>query len=137
MRRMTLPEIIFERIPAAMLERVAYDQGIMDEARFTALFKASGLSPQQTADKIVEAYGDKAAKLAFGLYQQINETDWETARDLYEHFNKSPEFQYDNHQASLRPAKRRKKSPKRHSQLINTLSEPAYIFPPFQIYPTC
>jgi hypothetical protein len=98
---MTLPEIIFRRIPPAILERVVYDQGHMDQAQFTSLFKASGFSQQQIAERVVEAYGDKSAKLAFGLYQQIHGTDWETARDLYEHFNRSTEFRYDNHEASL------------------------------------
>lgn len=98
---MILAEIIFECIPAATLERVVYDQGVLDEEQRIALFKASGLSQQQIAEKTVEAYGKSATELAFGLYKQIYDIDWEAARLLYEHFNKNAEFQYDNHQASL------------------------------------
>ena len=98
---MKLEQIIFERIPPAMLERVVYDQGLIDEPGRDALFKASGLSQLDIAKQIVAAYGGKAAKLAHGLYRQLHDTDWKTAELLYEHFNKSPEMQPDNHEASL------------------------------------
>lgn len=97
---MTLAEIISKRIPPAMLEKVVYDQGLVNEMERTALFKASGLSQQEIATRIVEAYGKRAAKLAYGLYQQLAETDLETAQLLYEHFTSSQNLEA-NHQASL------------------------------------
>jgi hypothetical protein len=97
---MNLDQIILERIPPAMLERVAYDQGLVDEPQRTTLFKASGLSAQEIAKQIVEAYGDHKAQLAYGLYQQIAETDFGTAQLLCEHFASSQNLEA-NHQASL------------------------------------
>src|SRR5581483_7683800 len=98
---MKLSEILFRRIPPAVLERVVYDQGRIDRVSFESLFKASGLSLQEIAEQVVEAYGSDSARLAYGLYDQIYESDWQTARDLYEHFSKDRALQYDNHQASL------------------------------------
>jgi Trypsin-like peptidase domain len=98
---MPLPEIIYKHIPAAMLERVVYDQGVISRTDFTRLFKASGLLPEEIAVRVVQAYGPRAAKLASGLYNQIDRTDWETAKNLYNHFSKCADLQYDNHQASL------------------------------------
>jgi hypothetical protein len=98
---MKLDEIISERIAPATLEKVVYDQALVNEARRAAVFKASGLSQQEIAQQIVTAYGDQTARLAHGLYQQISETDWKTAAFLYEHFKGNPELLNDHHQASL------------------------------------
>lgn len=98
---MTLEEIILLRIPPAMLERVVFDQGVLDAVRRTSLFKASGLSAQQIAQQTVEAYGADKPRLALGLYEQVFQTDWDTARLLFQHFNSRPDMYYYNHQASL------------------------------------
>jgi hypothetical protein len=102
---MDLADIIFERIPPAMLERVVYDQGVLDHEQFTSLFKTSGFSNGRTIRDVVEGvvagYAGNAPKLAAGLYHQISLTEWETAKFLYQHFSGSAELQYDNHQASL------------------------------------
>jgi len=98
---MTLAEIIVKRIPASMLERVVFDQAIVDENQRTVLFKASGVPTEEIARRIVDAYGTDTSKLAFGLYEQVFETDWETAALLFEHFRSRPESYYYNHQASL------------------------------------
>lgn len=97
---MNLDQIILERIPPSMLERVVYDQGVLDEAQRIALFKASGLSRQDIARQVVAGYGGRKAKLAYGLYQQIAETDLKTAELLYSHFASTTNFE-GNHQASL------------------------------------
>ena len=97
---MTLAVIISEKIPPAMLEKVVYDQGLVNEMERTALFKASGLPQAEIAKRIVTAYGTRAAKLAYGLYRQIADTDLETAELLYPYFNSSGDFEA-NHQASL------------------------------------
>ncbi len=56
---MTLAEIILTKIPPALLERVVFDQGVLDAQKRVALFKASGLSAQQIADRVVAEYGAK------------------------------------------------------------------------------
>lgn len=98
---MKLEEIIAERIAQATLEKVVFDQGLVSEARRTALFKASGLPRQEIAHKIVAEYGDQKARLAHGLYQQITGNDWKTATELYEHFKNNPELLDNHQQASL------------------------------------
>lgn len=98
---MTLEEIILKRIPPALLERVVFDQGVVDATRRSSLFKASGLSAQEIAEKTVEAYGADKPRLALGLYEQLFQTDWDTARVLFEHFKSRPDMYYYNHQASL------------------------------------
>jgi hypothetical protein len=97
---MSLADIIYERIPPAMLERVVYDQGILDASIRSALFKASGLASREIVRQTVEAYGKRASQLAFGLYDQVYETDFETARQLFGHFQGAG-IDYYNHQASL------------------------------------
>jgi hypothetical protein len=97
---MKLQDIIVERIPAAVLERVVYDQGIIDGATRETLYKASGLPWPEIVKRTVEIYGNKAAQLACGIYDQINETDYEAARRLYSHFQ-SQRIPYSNLQASL------------------------------------
>src|SRR5262249_6971879 len=47
------------------------------------------------------AYGKEAPLLAVGLYDQIFETDWDTARLLLAHFQGQSTVGYYNHQASL------------------------------------
>jgi hypothetical protein len=98
---MKLNEIISEHIAPAVLEKVVYDQGFVSEAGRSAVFKASGLSREKIAEQIVAAYGDRTARLAHGLYQQISHTDWNTAGLLYEHFKTEAELLHDHHQASL------------------------------------
>ncbi len=98
---MTLEEIILLRIPPAVLERVVFDQGVLDEERRARLFKASGLSPQEIALQMVEAYGADKPRLALGLYEQVSQTDWDTALLLFQHFKSRPDMYYYNHQASL------------------------------------
>lgn len=97
---MSLADIIFQRIPPAMLERVVYDQGILDDSQRRALFKASGLAPEQIALQTVQAYGTRTPELAFGLYELVYETNWETARLLFVHFQGAG-IDNCNHQASL------------------------------------
>jgi hypothetical protein len=94
---MTLDEIIYEKIPAATLERVVFDQGILDEPTRVGLFKASGLSARDVARKTVEAYGPQAHRLARGLYDQVVQGDWQAAKLLAEYI---PGL-VSNHQASL------------------------------------
>jgi hypothetical protein len=94
---MTLEEIISERIAQATLEKVVFDQGLIGEDRRVALFKAPDLTRQQIAQKVVAEYGERAARLAHGLYQQISGSDWKTAALLYEHFKNNPQL-LDNHQ---------------------------------------
>jgi hypothetical protein len=96
----SLADIILQRIPPAMLERVVYDQGILDDSKRSALFKASGLAPREIAEQLVEAYGTQASRLAFGLYNPVYEIDFETARLLFGHFQGAGIDHY-NHQASL------------------------------------
>jgi hypothetical protein len=98
---MKLDQLISERIAPATLEKVVYDQGLLNEARRAAVFKASGRSQQEIARQIVAEYGDQAERLAYGLYYQISGTDWNTAAALYEHFKSNPELLHDHQQASL------------------------------------
>jgi hypothetical protein len=97
---MTLEKIIVERIPPAMLERVVYDQGLMDASTREALFKASGLPWTDIVKRTIEIYGNGVSQLAYGLYEQINESDYVTASLLYSHFQ-GQRIPYSNHQASL------------------------------------
>jgi Trypsin-like peptidase domain len=96
----SLEDIIYDSIPPAMLERVVYDQGILDEKTRNALFKASGIPPREIAKRTVAAYGATVAQLAFGLYEQVHETNWDAARRLFTHFQ-GRGVDYYNHQASL------------------------------------
>jgi Trypsin-like peptidase domain len=96
---MKLEKIIVERIPPAMLERVVYDQGLIDAAARETLYKASGLAWEEIVKRTVEIYGSQTPQLAYGLYDQINQTDYEAARLLYPHFQ--GRIPYSNHQASL------------------------------------
>jgi hypothetical protein len=99
---MTLVEIILKKIPTATFERVVTDQGILSEKDRTGLFKASGLSPQEIAEKTIEAYGENVPRLASGLYDQVWDSgDWETAQTLLELFQSAKDVRYQNHQASL------------------------------------
>jgi hypothetical protein len=98
---MNLETIIFEMIPAAMLERVVFDQGILDSRQRIELFKASGLSAREIARKTVEAYGPQSPRLAYGLYDQISQNNWEAARLLAVHIPGLKEDAHHNHQASL------------------------------------
>ena len=97
---MVLPEIIAKKIAAATLERVVFDQAVIDTPQRTAIFKASGLSVDEIGEKVVRAYGSQSSRLAYGLYEQISDTDWKTAQLLLTHFSSGPET-YQNHQASL------------------------------------
>jgi hypothetical protein len=98
---MNLETIIFEMIPAAMLERVVFDQGVLDARQRIELFKASGLSAKEIARKTVEAYGPQSPRLAYGLYDQISQSNWEAAKLLAEHIPGLKEDAHHNHQASL------------------------------------
>jgi hypothetical protein len=98
---MTLAEIIRDRIPPSVLERVVFDQGILTPEARAALFKASGLSLQEIALQVVALYGEKAYRLASGLYNQVYETDWRTAELLHPHLKRDPAHYHHNLQASL------------------------------------
>ena len=85
-----------------MLERVVFDQGdLLDSRQRIELFKASGLSAREIARKTVEAYGPQSPRLAYGLYDQISQNNWEAARLLAVHIPGLKEDAHHNHQASL------------------------------------
>jgi hypothetical protein len=96
----TLDKIIADRIPAATLERVVFDQNFLDSSRRERLFKPCGLSALEVARGVVAEYGSNTSRLAFGLFEQVRATDWQTAELLYGHFE-SAGGAYYNHQASL------------------------------------
>jgi hypothetical protein len=94
-----LEDIIFNHIARGLLERVVYDQNIVDENTRRSFFKDPDLPAKEVVDRTVSAYGPKKSRLAFGLYEQKYLTDWETAKLLYPHFSNDPD---DDHlQASL------------------------------------
>src|SRR4051812_28159903 len=97
---MMLEEIIAARIPAAVLERVVFDQNVIPAAEREALFKQTGIPFAEVARRVVEAYGNEASQLAYGFYEQVSSSDWKTAELLFEHF-KSQNVDYYNHEASL------------------------------------
>lgn len=99
---MTLVEIILAKIPQARLERVVTDQGVVSDKERMGLFKASGLLPEQIAQRTVEAYGEEAPRLASGLYDQIWDAgDFETAQMLVELLQGAKDVRFQNRQASL------------------------------------
>lgn len=95
---MTLAEVIAGRIAPATLERVVHDQGILDDAQRAAVFKVTGVPALEIAQRAVDAYKTQASTLAFGLYTQVADGDWETARLLSRHFAAGD---FAHHQASL------------------------------------
>jgi hypothetical protein len=94
---MTLAEIIAKYIPAATLESVVYDQGVLTQEQRTAIFKSVGLSQHEIATRVLAVYGDRASLLAEGLSQQVS---WDTAELLFPFFAASGAY-YNNLQASL------------------------------------
>jgi hypothetical protein len=97
---MTLAEIIANEIPRGLLERVVCDQDIIHSAERGALFKPSGPSAQEVASSVVERYDTLAPRLARGLFEQIKNTNWQTAELLIEHFG-ADDPGFHNHEASL------------------------------------
>jgi Trypsin-like peptidase domain len=83
----TLAEAIAARIDPALLERVVFDRGILDANQRASIFKATGLSRREIAERTVRAAGDRAETLAFGLYEQVVESDSEAASLLSAHFD--------------------------------------------------
>lgn len=98
---MTLAEIIVAKIPPALLERVVFDQSVLNSQQRDALFKASGLSSHEIAERVIVIYGPHVARLAYGLYEQISGSDLATGEQLSQHLTLSEEFPPHNHQASL------------------------------------
>jgi hypothetical protein len=98
---MNLDDIIVAKIPPALLERVVFDQGVLDEQQRAELFKASGLSAQEIARRVVEAYGAQAPRLAYGLYEQVGHNDYTAGILLLKHLPAPEKFAAHNLQASL------------------------------------
>lgn len=92
-------DIIVGRIEPAILERVVFDHGLLDESLRNALFKASGLSYREIVEKTIGAYGAQKARLAWAIYEQVYDAEWSTAKLLALHFPR--DVSYHNHQASL------------------------------------
>jgi hypothetical protein len=97
---MTLAEIIAKHIPAATLEGVVFDQGVLTEEQRTAIFKSTGLTAHEIATRVLAVYDDRAYMLADGLSQQVSERDWDTAELLFPFFRERGAY-YNNQQASL------------------------------------
>jgi hypothetical protein len=94
----TLAETIAGKIEPATLERVVYDRGLLDAGQRASIFKATGLSRREIAERTVQAVGAQAETLAFGLYEQVVDSDSEAASLLLPHFDPRG---YYNLQASL------------------------------------
>ena len=98
---MTLVEFILQNVPLQMLERVVADQGVLSVEQQQALFKASGLSFEVIAMRVVDAYGMQEPKLAAGLYDLFDSGNWEAAQILLGFFQNTDEGRSRNLQASL------------------------------------
>ena len=81
----SLEKIISAKIAPAMLERVVADQGVIGAAQRNAFFKQTGVSYPEIVAAVIEAYDTQKARLVYGVYRQIRDTDWKIAQVLIPH----------------------------------------------------